>query len=144
MFHIIGCPLSLIPLVSSCVQFVLAIHAVAFVNLLHIKISSTRVTALPCDLGQLLRRIVLTSISCRVDLASHSMALASGKHVSVAEQDLVDKITRRDEGSPMDAVRAIGRARERRGEAPVHKTAVYRYFKGSIHRRAKKERRRRP
>ena len=44
----------------------------------------------------------------------------------------------------MDAVRAIGRARERRGEAPVHKTAVYRYFKGSIHRRAKKERRGRP
>ena len=94
--------------------------------------------------SKVLRRIVLTSISCRVDLASHSMALASGKHVSVAEQDLVDKITRRDEGSPMDAVRAIGRARERRGEAPVHKTAVYRYFKGSIHRRAKKERRGRP
>ena len=91
--------------------------------------------------SKVLRRIVLTSISCRIDLASHSMALASGKHVSVAEQDLVDKITRRDEGSPMDAVRAIGRARERRGEAPVHKTAVYRYFKGSIHRRAKKERR---
>ena len=44
----------------------------------------------------------------------------------------------------MDAVRAIGRARERRGEAPVHKTAVYRYPKGSIHRRAKKERRGRP
>ena len=44
----------------------------------------------------------------------------------------------------MDAVRAIGRARERRGEAPVHKTAVYRYFKGSIHRPAKKERRGRP
>ena len=44
----------------------------------------------------------------------------------------------------MDAVRAIGRARERRGEAPVHKTAVYRYFKGSTHRRAKKERRGRP
>ena len=44
----------------------------------------------------------------------------------------------------MDAVRAIGRARERRGEAPVHKTAVYRYLKGSTHRRAKKERRGRP
>ena len=44
----------------------------------------------------------------------------------------------------MDAVSAIGWARERPGEAPVHKTAVYRYFKGSTHRPAKKERRGRP
>ena len=54
MLHIIGCPLSLIPLVSSRVQFVLGTHAFAFVHLLHIKISPTWVTTLPCDLGQLI------------------------------------------------------------------------------------------
>ena len=65
-------------------------------------------------------------------------------HLTDAEQDLVDKITRRDEGTPLDAVLAIGRPQERRGEAPVHKTAVHLCLKGSTHRRGEKERRGRP
>ena len=65
----------------------------------------------------------------------------AGKHLTLAEQELVDKTIRQDKGTPMDAWRAVGRGRERRGGNPIHKSAVYRYLAGDTHLRGKKEKR---
>ena len=70
--------------------------------------------------------------------------VAKGKHLTVKEQDMVDKVIRKDGGTPTDALQAVARSRARRGEAPIHKTTIYRYLRGSTHRRSKQERRGRP
>ena len=67
----------------------------------------------------------------------HETAMATptsaGNHLTLAEQELVGKSIRQDDVTPMDAWRSVGRGLERRGEYPIHKSAVYRYSAGGTH-----------
>ena len=76
--------------------------------------------------------------------ASLGIMAASGKQLSTAEQTMIDKEVRIEKGTPMDALRKVNASRHVRGEAPVHKSNIYRYLNSTSHRRGAKETRGRP
>ena len=55
--------------------------------------------------------------------------------LSPEEQNLVDKIVRKDKGTPMEAWREINKARQKAKQKPLEHSAVYRYVRGETHER---------
>jgi len=65
-------------------------------------------------------------------------------HLTDAEKDLVDRITRHKKGSVTEALEAVNKRRVKKGEEPVTRSPVYRYVSGGTHTRKSEETRDRP
>ena len=65
-------------------------------------------------------------------------------HLTDAEKNLVDRITRHKKGSVTEALQAVNKGRDKRGEDQVTRSPVYRYVSGRTHTRKGNETRGRP
>ena len=65
-------------------------------------------------------------------------------HLTDAEKDLVERITRHKKGSVTEALEAVNKRRVKKGEEPVTRSPVYRYVSGGTHTRKSEETRGRP
>ena len=65
-------------------------------------------------------------------------------HLTDAEKDLVERITRHKKGSVTEALEAVNKRRVKKGEEPVTRSPVYRYVSGRTHTRKSEETRGRP
>lgn len=52
---------------------------------------------------------------------------------------LIDKVIRKEKGTPADALRQVNAARRARNLEPAQRDAVYRYIKGQAHSEADKK-----
>ena len=68
-------------------------------------------------------------------------ALAMPQQLSDQEQDTIDKYVRREGKSPVVALEAVNKERNKKGIEAANKSTVYRYINGETHRRSRGEKR---
>ena len=62
-----------------------------------------------------------------------------GKHLTLAEQEYVSSLIKRDRKPPMEAFKALVKQREDHGESAPNKSTFYRYLNGQTHAPLKQE-----
>ena len=67
---------------------------------------------------------------------------AMGKHLAPSEQDLINRLSRKNGADFVSrALAAVNKARRRQGQDALTRSPIYRYTKGMTHKRAAKEKR---